>query len=384
MNPPEWDVIVIGAGPAGALAAHQLSRQRLRVLLVDKRTFPRWKVCGTCLNGVALGALAHAGLAGLVPRLGGVPLVRLRLGLQNHQTELELPLGQSLSRGCLDQALCEAAVAEGAVFRMGTEATLAGVCPDGRQVRLCSGAASVSTSARVVLVATGLGSPGLDPAIGIRSRVQARSRVGAGCRVDTGASGYGRGTIHMAIGRYGYVGLVRTEAGDLNLAAAFERTHLIKAGGAAFAAAGVLAEAGFEPVPQAASATWLATPALTSHRWPPAAERVLLLGDAAGYVEPFTGEGMGWALLGALAAVPLVLQGQRQWSRQLERQWVRRHAQLIGSRQRLCHGLAFTLRRPGLSRCVLAAVERWPILASPLLHPFDGASLNPLVPEPCP
>jgi hypothetical protein len=84
------------------------------------------------------------------------------------------------------------------------------------------------------------------------------------------------------------------------------------------------------------------------------------------------------------SAVPLVLQGQRQWSRQLERQWVRRHAQLIGSRQRLCHGLAFTLRRPGLSRCVLAAVERWPILASPLLHPFDGASLNPLVPEPCP
>ncbi len=384
MTAPEWDVIVLGAGPAGALAAHQLARQRLRVLLVDKRAFPRWKVCGTCLNGLALEALAQAGLSGLVDRLGGVPLTRLHLGLQNHQAELELPLGRSLSRGRLDLALAEAAEAEGAVWRRGTEATVAGICPGGRQVRLRSGGAAETTSARVVLVATGLGSPGLPPAIGIRNRVEAHSRVGAGCRVNTGAGGYGRGTIHMAVGRHGYVGLVRTETGDLNLAAAFDRAHLIQAGGAARAAAGVLAEAGFEPVPEASASAWLATPALTARRWPPAAERLLLLGDAAGYVEPFTGEGMGWALLGALAVVPLAVQGQRQWSRQLERQWVRRYGRLIGSRQRLCRGLAFALRRPGLSRCVLAAVERWPVLAAPFLHPFDGAGVKALVPEPCP
>jgi flavin-dependent dehydrogenase len=384
MTSPEWDVIVIGAGPAGALAAHQLARQQLRVLLVDRRTFPRWKVCGTCLNGVALAALEQAGLPDLVDRLGGVPLVRLRLGLQHHQSELDLPLGRSLSRSSLDLALCQAAVAAGAVVRMDTEATVAGPCPGGRQVRLRGVDAPATTSARVVLLATGLGSPGLTPAIPIRREVQAHSRVGAGCRVPAGASSYDPGTIHMAIGRHGYVGLVRTEAGDLNLAAAFDRTHLIEAGGAALAAAGVLAEAGFEPVPEADAAAWLATGALTGRQRPPASERLLLLGDAAGYVEPFTGEGMGWALLGALAVVPLVLQGQRQWSRELERQWVRRHGQLIGSRQRLCHGLAFTLRRPGLSRWLLGAVERWPVLAAPLLHPSAATSLYPPVPEPCP
>lgn len=62
-------MIVIGAGPAGALAAHQLARRQLRVLLVEKRAFPRWKICGSCLNGVALKALETAGLGDLLDGL---------------------------------------------------------------------------------------------------------------------------------------------------------------------------------------------------------------------------------------------------------------------------------------------------------------------------
>ncbi len=384
MSAPDWDVIVIGAGPAGALAAHQLARHRLRVLLVEKRAFPRWKICGSCLNGVALRALEEAGLGQLVDDLGAVPLARLRLGQQGHQVDLALPMGRSLSRGRLDLALSEAAVAAGAVLQLRTEATVAGTCPGGREVRLRCGDEHQSTSARVVLVATGLGSPGLPPDLPIRTRVSPRARIGAGCQLDVGVSGYGRSTIHMAIGRHGYVGLVRNEAGELNLAAAFDRPHLIAAGGPAVSAAEVLAEAGFDPLPQMAEASWRATPALTRRSSPPAAERLLLLGDAAGYVEPFTGEGMGWALVGALAVVPLVLQGQREWSRELEREWARRHAARIGSRQRFCHGLAFVLRRPGLCRGLLAAAERWPALTGPLLQHLDGATLQRITPEPCP
>jgi len=52
-----WPVVVIGAGPAGALAALELARQGVPVLLVERRRFPRWKVCGACLSGQALAAL---------------------------------------------------------------------------------------------------------------------------------------------------------------------------------------------------------------------------------------------------------------------------------------------------------------------------------------
>ncbi|WP_216902909.1 NAD(P)/FAD-dependent oxidoreductase [Synechococcus sp. CCY 9618] len=384
MNPPEWDVIVLGAGPAGALAAQQLARHRLRVLLVEKRTFPRWKVCGSCLSGVGLRALEQAGLGGLVAGLGGVPLARLRLGLGGQGAELGLPMGLSISRARFDQALCGAAQAAGAVLRMDTEATVTAPCTGGRQVLLRSGDHHWSTSGRVVLLATGLGSPGLDQSLPIRTRIRPGARIGAGCRMAGDSGGYAAGTIHMAIGRHGYVGLVRNETGDLNLAAAFDRAHVIAAGGPAAASAGVLADAGFDPLPEAEAACWRATPALTRRCTPPSAERLLLLGDAAGYVEPFTGEGMGWGLVGALAAVPLVLRGQEDWSVAIEREWSRRHARLIGSRQRLCHGLAFALRRPGLSRRLLALVARWPALAAPLFHQLEGATLEQLSLDPWP
>ena len=59
-----WDAVVVGAGPAGSMAALGLARAGAAVLLVDRATFPRPKVCGCCLNGAALAALRSACVPG--------------------------------------------------------------------------------------------------------------------------------------------------------------------------------------------------------------------------------------------------------------------------------------------------------------------------------
>ena len=69
-----WDAIVIGAGPAGALSATLLARQGSSVLLVERRAFPRRKVCGGCLNARALSSLDRACLGASVRALGATPL----------------------------------------------------------------------------------------------------------------------------------------------------------------------------------------------------------------------------------------------------------------------------------------------------------------------
>src|SRR4051812_5069596 len=52
-----WDLIVIGAGPAGAISAMLAARSGFATLLVDRKRFPRAKVCGGCLNASAVGIL---------------------------------------------------------------------------------------------------------------------------------------------------------------------------------------------------------------------------------------------------------------------------------------------------------------------------------------
>ncbi len=85
-----WDAIVIGAGPAGALAARELAGKGVRVLLVEKRRFPRGKVCGGCLNGRALSILDSVGLGSLVAGSGGVPLGGLQLHFRGRLASIRL------------------------------------------------------------------------------------------------------------------------------------------------------------------------------------------------------------------------------------------------------------------------------------------------------
>lgn len=369
-----WDVIAVGAGPAGALAALCLARWGASVLLVDRAAFPRGKVCGSCLNLRALATLETAGLGGLVGRLGAVPLSGLRLGTDGGSAFVPLPGGAVLSRAALDAALVQAAVRAGADFLPGTRARLRGNRVAVREVTLRQDGRTVQAAARVVLAAGGLGGGPLARDAGLDNVVEAGARIGAGAVAPRSPAWYEPGTIFMACGAGGYAGLVRLEDGTLDIAAALDPAAVKQAGGLGPAVAAILSATGWPPVPGLAQLPWHGTPLLTQHAVRPAAERLFLLGDAAGYIEPFTGEGIAWALASGAAVAPLAHRACDGWDPGLARAWCSLYRATVGRRQWVCRAVAAVLRRPALTRLMIGALDRMPVLAAPMVGYMNRAS----------
>lgn len=373
-----WDAAVIGAGPAGSMAARDLASAGARVLLVDRRSFPRDKVCGGCLNGQALAVLRSAGLGDLPWGVGGRALESFRLGVAGRSVQLALPAGVVVSRSRFDAELVATAVAAGATFLPGIEAGVGAIEGLFRTVRLRRSGDKRTVQARVVLLATGLRGRGLADDLTPRTRVSAGSRVGAACLIGRGVDRYEAGTIHMAVGKAGYVGLVVQDGGLLHVAAALDPGECRRPGGPGAAAADVLAEAGLPALDELTTASWRGTPGLTRRTQPLADERLFILGDAAGYVEPFTGEGIAWALASARAVVVPALDAIERWDVRLVGEWASRHARVVGRRQATCRAAAAVLRRPWLVRAACEVVSVLPGSARRLV---EGLNAPPCFPE---
>jgi flavin-dependent dehydrogenase len=369
-----WEVVVVGAGPAGTLAARELARRGRAVLLVDRADFPRWKVCGCCLNARALAALTIAGLGELAPRLAAVPLREVRVAGRDCRARLALPGGAVLSRTAFDAALVAEAIAAGAAFLPRTHAALGALSGEGREVVLTEGSTTAIVRAALVLAADGLGGQFLGCAA---AHAVFGSRVGAGAVAERAPDEFAAGCVYMACGSGGYVGLTRLEDGRLDVAAAFDVTAVRRAGGPGEAAAAILRETDWSSMPELSRLHWRGTPPLTRQATRPAAERVLALGDAAGYVEPFTGEGIAWALASALAVAPLADRLARHWDPAAGRTWATLHRNAIGGRQATCRVVARVLRHPHLAGVAIRLLGRFPGLAGPVVRRLNAAHTLP-------
>jgi geranylgeranyl reductase family protein len=148
-----WDVVIVGAGPAGAIAAVHLAASRHRALLLDRKKFPREKVCGDGMLPDALRCLDAIGLGEIVRAAGHKIGASVFVSPSGNQVEIP---GEylTLKRSDLDMIVAQKAVESGAVFALGEVEQLA-VEPDGRVSILIQGSQK-KIRARIGIVATGI------------------------------------------------------------------------------------------------------------------------------------------------------------------------------------------------------------------------------------
>jgi menaquinone-9 beta-reductase len=147
-----WDVVIVGAGPAGSTAAIHLASKGHSVLLLDRDNFPRDKVCGDGLIADAIGALKRAGLYETVLSQSFTSAVGTVFSPSRIAFDVK---GQYLTikRRILDQLILNQAVACGALFRPWK---VLDVKPNSDETLVLSLFNTEETvAARIVLIATG-------------------------------------------------------------------------------------------------------------------------------------------------------------------------------------------------------------------------------------
>jgi flavin-dependent dehydrogenase len=366
-----WGAVVIGAGPAGAITARQLAIRGWQVLLIEKSKIPRAKVCGGCLGGAALDVLANIGLGDLPANCGGVSLERMQLASGGSVAQIEIGRRVAVSRETFDAALIREATHAGAVICAETTgAPNSSVDLDARAVELRHRDQSAIVRARVVIVATGLAK---SPPDFVTQTVRG-SRIGLGAVLDNGQSFEQPDTLYMACDATGYVGIAPVEKGRLDVAAAVDAAALGRAASPGELVARILIHAGLSVPAGFDEAEWRGTPPLTRETRPLGSYRCLLVGDAAGYVEPFTGEGIGWAIQSAVLACSLLGKELHVWDSKLPDRWKKLHDRAFGRHQRSCRRIVQLLRNKTVRTVVLWILRRAPTLARPVVRRLDHLS----------
>ncbi len=360
MNP-----VIVGGGLAGAAAATLLAQGGQRPLLLEKLTEPHDKICGEFLSTEAQAHLRAIGFD--VARLGGAPIDRLRLVRGRRTVETRLPFrAVGLTRKRLDAALLEHAAAAGASVRYGVAVrSING--PDletshgpltARTLLLASGKHDVRGAKRDT---TGT----LDGLIGFKQyfRVPERTRAALA------------GQIEVVLFDGGYAGLQLVEGGVANLCLLIERSHY----DAGHGWDGLFAELLAEPHLRARlgdAQPLLARPLTISGVPYGFVDRsdgpAFRLGDQAGVIPSFSGDGMSIALHSARLAARAVADGadadayakafRRDCAAQIGRAtWLQRAGTSPAGRAALVTGLSLVPR-------AMALAASWTRVSPPALR----------------
>jgi flavin-dependent dehydrogenase len=298
------NVVVCGAGPAGTIAAIVLARAGIRVRVFDRARFPRDKLCGDTVNPGALRVLQRLGIAHVTT--GGLAvngmIVTNGSGVRCVGRYPEGIEGRALRRCALDAALVAAARHVGVEIEEGVlvqEPEFSNGVVSGVRIQSSSGTARVMPAA-VVIAADGAASR-LARSLGMSHHPAQPRRWAIGAYFSEVAAGDGGGCygeMHLRRGRY--IGIAPMPGGLTNACVVTADREALRDPSALLQNT-LREDAALRD--RFTRARMLSRPVtmgpLAVDNVRSSAPGVLLAGDAAGFIDPMTGDGLRFAFKGA-------------------------------------------------------------------------------------
>ena len=285
--------MIVGGGPAGSACATVCAQNGLRTLVIERGIFPREKVCGDCINPNCWPILDRLGVAERVRALPHARLAEVEfIGFRGRSAIFPLPGSQrgeiAVKRSLFDQVLLQRAVECGAGARVGFAVTSVAAGDSGWRV----GVGDETFSGRVLVAADGRNST-VARLLGLLPRA-AKDRVALQTHFPLPT--HLTRKVALRFLPEGYCGLADVGEGVGNLCLVARPARI-----------GALKKWALENFTLPPSQTWRTVTPLSRAAVSSSVENLFLVGDAARVVEPFTGEGIFYALAsGQLAARHIV------------------------------------------------------------------------------